>query len=526
MKKTFSRNIFLAAFALLLVAVLPGCIKDDIPYPRIQPNITELVVEGQSQAAHIDTLNRVATVYLSEAVDIENVRVLSCKLSHDAHFVGDSIAGTIDLSSSRFYTVELYQQYVWTLAARQTIERYITASNQIGASVIDVPGQRVVMTFPEGTDLSAIRILTAKLGSVNSTLSPELQGNVVDLSRPLEVDVTDYGRTEVWTLYAETTEVSVTTLRADAWTCVAWVYGEAQEGKDNTIEYRRADSDQWIRVPSEWLTVDGGNFHARLIHLEPLTEYVARAVSGDEYGAELSFTTGTTLQLPNSDFENWWLDGKVWCPWAEDGTPFWGTGNKGTTTLGSSNTVPTDDTPTGTGKAAHLETRFVGISILGKLAAGNIFAGTYVRTDGTDGVLSFGREYTQRPTKLRGYYKYHSATISHASSGFSDLKGRPDTCIIWCALIDSAEPFEIRTKPSNRQLFDENGAEVVAYGKMEVGHDVAQWQEFEFELNYRATDRVPRYILVVASASKLGDYFTGGNGSILDIDDFELLYDY
>lgn len=44
-------------------------------------------------------------------------------------------------------------------------------------------------------------------------------------------------------------------------------------------------------------------------------------------------------------------------------------------------------------------------------------------------------------------------------------------------------------------------------------------------LDYRYTDRTPKYILVVASASKYGDYFTGGVGSKLLIDNFELIYE-
>lgn len=123
-------------------------------------------------------------------------------------------------------------------------------------------------------------------------------------------------------------------------------------------------------------------------------------------------------------------------------------------------------------------------------------------------------------------YKYTGTPISHSSSDFTDLIGQPDTCIVWCALIDSAEPFEIRTNPKNRQLFDPDGPEVVAYGKMEQSQTITEWIPFEFELNYKSTSRVPKYILVTCSASKYGDYFTGGNGSILYVDDFELVYDY
>lgn len=517
-------------YSLMAVAItatlLQGCIKNDIPYPRIQPNIVSIEVAHQSQAASIDTINRVATVYLDELADIYNVDVVGCTLSPNASFVGDSIAGTLDLSQPRYYILEIYQEYVWTLKAVQTITRYFTVANQIGASVIDVPGRRIVVTLPTTADLSRVKVLTAKLGSEGSVITPAIEGEYIDLTHPYQITVSDYGREADWTIYCQVTEATVTTVRADAWTNVAWVYGEAQEGRDNYIEYRAASDTEWTRVPDAWLTVDGGSFHARIIHLQSLTDYVARAVSGDEYGAEVEFRTGAIIQPPNASFDNWWLDGKVWNPWAEGGERYWDTGNKGATTLGASNTQPSDDTPSGTGRSAKLETKFVGIGMIGKLAAGNIFAGEYVRTDGTNGVLSFGRPFTERPTKLRGYYRYHSAPISSTTAGFNDLKDRPDTCIVWVALIDSPEPFEIRTNPSNRHLFDPEASDVIAYGNFQTGTDQEQWAQFEFDIEYKATNRIPRYILIVGSASKYGDYFTGGNGSVLYLDDLQLLYDY
>ena len=184
--------------------------------------------------------------------------------------------------------------------------------------------------------------------------------------------------------------------------------------------------------------------------------------------------------------------------------------------------MPTDDTPTGTGRAAKLETKWVVV----KLAAGNIFTGDYVRTDGTNGVLSFGREFTQRPVRLQGQYKFTPAIIDHTSNDFKYLMGQPDTCIVWMALIDSPRPFEIRTNPRDRQLFNPDAPEVIAYGKMEQSDGVSSWVPFDFELNYRSTSRVPRYIIVCASASKYGDYFSGGTGATLYLDDLKLVYDY
>lgn len=521
-------RVFYNLIAILAAGILAvGCIKNDIPYPRIQPNITTLEVEHQAQPALLDSASRTATLYLTEEADIYDVKVTNCAITAGSHFVGDSIFGSIDLSSPQFYVLKLYQEYVWTVKAVQSIDRYFTVANQMGSSVIDVPGRRVVVTLPSSVNLKKVKVTSVKLGSVNSTVEPTIaEGSEIDLSKPLKIEVTDYGRAADWVIYAEVTEALVTTTNADAWTNVAWVYGEAQEGRSNSIEYRRADSDEWIRVPDSWLAISGGSFHARIIHLESDTEYVARAVSDSDLGNEISFRTGLNIQPPNANFDNWWLDGKVWCPWAEDGEPYWGTGNKGATTLGPSNTTPSDDTPSGSGKSAKLETKFVGIGMIGKLAAGNIFAGTYVRTDGTNGILDFGRPFAQRPTKLSGYFKYHTAPISSVSAGFENLKNQPDSCIIWCALIDADKPFEIRTNPKNQSLFDPDASEVIAYGKMECGSEILAWQPFEFELQYKSTSRVPKYILIVASASKYGDYFTGGNGAVLYIDDLLLQYDY
>ena len=52
-----------------------------------------------------------------------------------------------------------------------------------------------------------------------------------------------------------------------------------------------------------------------------------------------------------------------------------------------------------------------------------------------------------------------------------------------------------------------------------------EYKEFTIELEYRDTERKPTYVLIVATASKYADYFTGGNGSTLYIDEFEFLFE-
>ena len=510
----------------MLGALAAGCIKNDIPYPRIQPNFVTFNVEGQDRGTLIDSASRSVTVYLPEQVDIRNVVVEDYSITPGSHLVDYSFDDHIDLSEPLRVGLELYQVYTWTITANQGIERYFTVAGQVGPSIIDVPGRRVIAYVAKNANLAQVTVETVKLGPIGSTMQPDLAGRTVDFTKPVEVTVEAYGRESIWTLFVQNSEVDVETVRADAWTNVAWVYGRGEAGKDNGIEYRLQGDEQWTRVAQSDLTVTGGDFYARIIHLTPLTTYETRAYSGDIYGQTLTFTTGNAIQVPNSSLDEWWLNGKVWCPWAENGEPYWDTGNKGAATLGQSNSVPTDDTSSGSGYAAMLETKFIGIGILGKLGSGSLFVGSYVRTDGTNGVLSFGRPFTERPTKLRGYLKYKSAEINYANSELSYMKGQPDTCIVWMALIDSPEPFEIRTNPNNRQLFDPDGDYVVAYGRFQSGESIPNYIPFEFDLDYKSTSRVPKYLLITASASKYGDYFTGGAGSVLYLDDLEIMYDY
>ncbi len=150
----------------------------------------------------------------------------------------------------------------------------------------------------------------------------------------------------------------------------------------------------------------------------------------------------------------------------------------------------------------------------------------FVRVDGTNGILNMGRPFTARPIRLHGYFKYEGGAINRTSTDFKDLKGQPDEGIVWVALIDADEPYEIRTNPSNRRLFDRNDPCVIAYGEMIQQEDVDAYREFYVDFNYNSTSRVPKYILITASASKLGDYFTGCDQATMWLDNIELVYDY
>ena len=67
---------------------------------------------------------------------------------------------------------------------------------------------------------------------------------------------------------------------------------------------------------------------------------------------------------------------------------------------------------------------------------------------------------------------------------------------------------------------------VIAYGEMKQQEDVADYREFYVDFEYTSTSRVPKYILITASASWLGDYFTGCDQATMWLDNVELVYDY
>lgn len=515
---------------LMCLPLMAACIKNDLPYPRIPQKILAIAAEGQLRPAYIDSLAYEVTIYLEETTDIQNVRFTEYRISEDGTSEPDLLQGTYDLERPLFVTLTRYQEYDWEIKAEQDIPRYFQVEGEIGQSIVDVAARRVVVNMPEGTDLSKLNLLAVKLGPEGiTTMSPDLVPGPLDLSYPLRVEVTAWGRTEIWTIYAQFTEMIVTTTEVDAWSEVLWAYGAGPADVVNGFEYRKKGDTDWITVPQAQVTQNQGSFSCYIPHLEPLTEYSVRAVSGENKGNELSVTTQGTAILPDGSFDQWCLGGtknNMWQPWDKDGQRFWDTGNNGSITLGINLTTPTDHTVTGTGQAARCETKFVNLFGIGKLGSGSMFTGEYLRTDGTNGVLGFGRPWTLRPTKLKGYYQYQAKNIDYASDEMAHLIGRPDSCHIYIALTDWTAPFEIRTRPTNRQLFDKDSPSVIAYGELIYSGTMNGYQEFEIKLDYRDTFRVPSYIQITCSASKYGDFFTGGDGSVLYLDNFTLDYDY
>lgn len=520
---------------LLLILVLNSCIVNDIPYPQIQLFITELNVRGAVSAAQIDNETKTVVVNLADSVNPRRVYVESMKITDQARstLTNDT---TIDLTNPYSVTLSLYQDYYWTIKANQIIDRRFSIKNQVGEPTFDVKNKTATVNIAKGSDLNKIELLELKLGPEGSTINmstslPQLTWTNYDnnfATSTVVVNYRDFIVMEEWKLYVFISNSNVTTLRADAFVEAAYLYGEGIEGAEYGFEYKEATAETWIQVDKASIRTNGNNFFAKISKLKSNTSYVCRAIAGNEKGGEVNFTTGSTVELTNGSFDNWHKVGNVWNPWAENALSFWDTGNKGSTTMpgAESNSMPTTDTATGSGQAAKLESKFVGIGTLGKFAAGNMFVGEFKRVDGTNGVLDFGRVFTEKPTSLSGSYKYTSKPINYFDKAmFSHLSGVPDTCSIFIALGDWDSPLEIRTKPSDRKVFDPKDPKIIAYAEFFSGTSTDTYQPFTLNLDYRETNRTPKYIIIVCSASRYGDYFTGGAGSTLWIDNFVFGWD-
>lgn len=528
---------------LLLAAVLCGCIKNDIPFARIPLSITALKVEGQIGTTSFSEKDRTATVTLAETVNPKKVKIDSIGYT-DKAVAALSSGDVIDLTNDVEVTLSLYQDYVWKIMRNQPIERRLTVSNQVGNAVFDEDKRLVTINITKSASLRDVELVDLKLGPTGAAYNGSTEGlPAVSWNRyanyaetTIHVTYSDF-IDEEWTVKVYNSDSDVLTERADGWVNVAWMYGAGVAGTECGFEYREAGAENWIAVPKEYVTVNGGQFYARVPHLKANTTYECRAFSDGQRAKEVQFSTVDMGSFPNMGFEDWHKSEKsVICPWAKDGSVFWDTGNRGSAIVGEKNVttnVP-DIRPGSTGKyAACLSSQ----NILGvKFAAGNLFVGEYKDTEGTNGILGFGREFASYPTALKGWFKYQTAPIKFVSKGYEHLKNEPDTCIVWVALGDweltqNAETgqktaVEIRTDNNNNgKYFDKNDPHVIAYGEMTCGEDVNEYKSFEVKLDYRATNRVPTSLLIVCSASKYGDYFTGGE-SVMWIDDFSLVYDY
>ena len=288
------------------------------------------------------------------------------------------------------------------------------------------------------------------------------------------------------------------------------------------IQYKKVSESVWHETSaSDYVLYDNAakTVYAEVYGLTPNTAYVFRTVSDkDEDTGEIAFTTGSALTIPNLSFDSWYKDGSAWIPNASSSNYVWDSANPGTANIAGNPTTP-EESDVVSGKAARL----TALVAYGQLAAGNIYTGKFGAVAGLGAKLKWGYAFTSKPIALRGWMKYTPATINKSKAPYTSLNGQIDQCSIKMYLTDWSAQFDIDT--SNKQFLAEDDASIIASGALYSNVTNSGYVQFTIPFEYRDLTRTPSYIVIMASSCRYADYFTGGEGSTLLVDEFELIYD-
>lgn len=516
---------------VLLVLGIAGCIKNDIPHPVIYGNVQKIEFEGQQKCV-VNTKTRTIEVVLSDTVDIRRVKLTKFEVIGEPAVAqkvdvvtecGLKVDTVLDLSQVVKFSISTYQEYDWTIVTEQPMEYFLSVVGQDDGYKVGINQQeRMVFVYiPKDKKLSEVRIDQVQLGSSIATYSPD-PANISDFTRGQPLLVSCFGRTEKWMIYAfhqpdgggEGGAGGVTGT-ADAWAKSVVLNGNvpAGNGGDVAFEYRKARESVWKKVAAQ---VSGNKFSAKVTGLDASTQYVFRGIVGEETGGEVQFTTEAAEQVSGLDFDSWYMDGKAVCPGVE-GVLVWDTGNKGGASFGFNPTTQ-EKSDVVKGSAARLASVYAAV----KFAAGSIYTGSFGGLDGTNAKLNFGIPYTCRPTKMTGYFKYTPGVIDRVKTPYEYLMGRTDSCHIYVALCDWTEPFQANSKTSTFVDYSPANPTIIAYGELKTDRKMTSYEKFTIDINYRDTKKKPKFIVIVASSSKYGDYFSGSTSALLLIDEFEL----
>lgn len=398
-------------------------------------------------------------------------------------------------------------------------------------NLLDSKDSRVLAVYNQDPEKGTSTMLVMIDGSLLNSLEKGMHRFLFSITDSQELTA----KHELVVIVSEAPVIINTPNPEDIWATQAQVSAtliDASAG-EVTFNYRPKGVSEFKHQKGE---ISGAKATATLSGLNPGQEYELTVSAGTYTTPSITFTTESAPQLPNAGFENWQTSSTPFLLYGSGDEMFWDSGNKGSSMLKKNVTTPDEAVRHSGTYSAKLSSQFVGIGTIGKFAAGNLFVGQYLATQGTDGVLGWGRPWPSRPKALKGYVKYRPGTIEYGNADCPDptlAKGNQDQAIIYVAILDDSKqsfndvqfPVIIKTKASERQLFNPSGSNVIAYGQKvftsaTVGEEMI---EFNIPLEYASMGRKACNIMIVAAASRGGDYFVGGN-STMWLDDLELVY--
>lgn len=370
-------------------------------------------------------------------------------------------------------------------------------------------------------------------------------------SSNIGVTVDDATKTYTYTIGVPVTATSTLVASANAWSTFAYLTAEVPSFADVfdqsklEFQYKTADAAEWTKVTTN-INVEEKDkkFSTKLAGLTPATAYQYRLYynDGSEEGITsetVDFTTEAQTPLPNGNLDSWYKSGKTWYPVTENdynvSGSFWDSSNPGTTTgagalvnknptQGNSTTVHTSG-----GQSAELKSQYASAFGIGKFAAASLYTGKFNSLVGTNGAkIDFGQPFVSRPTALHGWFNYTSGKIDYRGGNTPEglgEKGSDDLCSIYVAL--SKKQKQVDNTNTETFLDLKNDTDIIAYGQLSDAEAVTTngWKEFTLNFKYKTLEPLETYYLIIVfSASKYGDYFTGSTNSVMYVDDLELIY--
>ena len=388
---------------------------------------------------------------------------------------------------------------------------------------------------------------TIKDGDLVFSLSVDRSTEIVDdtiIFEPVSTGLAPSSVYEIWATRA--------TIHADV---------DASEGEGKTIKFAYSTDEG-----STWTYVDAvndseGTYKAELTGLAPQTKYTyALCIDDVQIGEPMTFTTEAAPNFPNASFEyvskvtgnNYYKFYDPNCGVEEGMKMFWGSGNgegpDGVNGSANMNIVITD-VDTSTKIDGNQSVVAQTSSMVGMLAAGNLFAGQFVGLVGTSGgIVNFGRPWTSRPTAMRIWCKYETGLINILNNNnLGVTKNDYDRAQVKVAIGtwdykkyggSKESPVQINTTDESTFVDYYTDPSTIANGDVIIykeGYsinkgelitaDTTGWIEYVIPLEYHNLNAYPTHIVVSCAASQFGDYFTGYDKTKLWIDAVELIYE-
>ena len=239
----------------------------------------------------------------------------------------------------------------------------------------------------------------------------------------------------------------------------------------------------------------------------------------------ISLSLSAQEQLYNMNFDQWHKSSGTWYPYPEKATAqqkVWDSANKGLSIIRANTTTPDNGhlaPGRKDGSAAKIQSR----SVFGIFVAGNLFTGVFHKTSGTSGaVMTFGAPFMSRPKSLSGWYHYQPGTINYAKAPHKDKKGKTDEGSIDVSLLDCKSLSAIDTA-KEKFVAAEKNPDCVGFGKLILKEDTQGYVQFELPIEYK-NDKTPTYVVIVATPSRYGEFFTGSSDSVLYVDEWQFNY--